>query len=316
LVLKHSNIDDAKKILRLLGFPRAQTGDRSAFCLLALLDLVPAKSWDQASSPMMGTRPIMDWMSEHYKKTYAENSREDIRRDSVQPFVAAGLALHNPDDPKRDTNSQDSVYQIDPIALDLIRSFESEHWDSKLSLYLSIRGTLIEQYAKERQQDRIPVLIKPGKEITFRPGKHSVLVKAVIEEFSPRFAPGGDLIYVGDTGEKFVYFEPNLLEDLGVVVNLHGKMPDVVIYYREKKWLILVEAVTSKNPVDGKRHAELANLFASSKVGLVYVTAFPTRRAMGRYVGSISWETEVWVADAPSHLIHFNGVRFLGPYAN
>jgi BsuBI/PstI restriction endonuclease domain len=28
----------------------------------------------------------------------------------------------------------------------------------------------------------------------------------------------------------------------------------------------------------------------------------------------ISWETEVWVADSPAHLIHFNGERFLGPY--
>jgi hypothetical protein len=35
---------------------------------------------------------------------------------------------------------------------------------------------------------------------------------------------------------------------------------------------------------------------------------------MSRYLGEIAWETEVWVADAPSHLIHFNGERFLGPY--
>ena len=91
-------------------------------------------------------------------------------------------------------------------------------------------------------------------------------------------------------------------------------MPDVVLHFTAKNWLLLVECVTSHGPVDGKRHAELAKLFAGSTAGLVYVTAFPNRAIMGRYLGEIAWETEVWVADAPSHLIHFNGVRFLGPY--
>lgn len=91
-------------------------------------------------------------------------------------------------------------------------------------------------------------------------------------------------------------------------------MPDVVLYYPERDWLLSIESVTSHGPVDGKRHAELARLFSSSKAGLVYVTAFPNRRAMGRYLPEIAWETEVWVADAPSHLIHFNAERFLGPH--
>lgn len=94
----------------------------------------------------------------------------------------------------------------------------------------------------------------------------------------------------------------------------HGKMPNVVLHYTKKNWLLLVESVTSHGPVDGKRHTELANLFAGSTAGLIYVTAFPNRAIMGRYLREIAWETEVWVANAPSHLIHFNGERFLGPY--
>jgi hypothetical protein len=121
-------------------------------------------------------------------------------------------------------------------------------------------------------------------------------------------------VYAGDTGEKWGYFDEKRLAELGIKVNSHGKMPDAILYCPKRKWLILVEAVTSHGPVDGKRHGELAKLFADSKVGLVYVTAFPNRSIMGRYLGEIAWETEVWVADAPSHLIHFNGSRFLGPY--
>ena len=126
--------------------------------------------------------------------------------------------------------------------------------------------------------------------------------------------PGGVLIYAGDTADKGGYFDKNLLAKLGVVVDGHGKIPDVVLNYPKRKWLLLVESVTSHGPVDGKRHDELSKLFAGSKAGLVYVTAFPTRALMTGYLWKIAWETEVWCADAPSHLIHFNGERFLGPH--
>ena len=166
----------------------------------------------------------------------------------------------------------------------------------------------------EREQNRIPMQIAPGKEITLSPGEHSELIRAIVEDFGPRFAPGSMLVYAGDTGDKWGYFDAVLLTELGVDVDSHGKMPDVVLYFVERNWLLLVESVTSHGPVDGKRHAELAKLFAGSTAGLVYVTAFPNRSIMGRYLGEIAWETEVWMADAPSHLIHFNGVRCLGPY--
>ena len=143
---------------------------------------------------------------------------------------------------------------------------------------------------------------------------HSELIRAIIEDFAPRFAPGSTLVYVGDTGDKWGYFDATLLAELGIDVDSHGKMPDVILHYSEKNWLLLVESVTTHGPVDGKRHAELAGLFDKSTAGLVYVTAFPNRAVMGRYLVEIAWETEVWVADAPSHLIHFNGERFLGPY--
>jgi hypothetical protein len=139
------------------------------------------------------------------------------------------------------------------------------------------------------------------------------LIKAIIEEFAPRFAPGGELIYAGDTGNK--YFDDALLASLGVTLDKHGKLPDVAIYFRVKNWLLLVESVTSHGPVDGKRHEDLARLFSQSTAPIVYVTAFPSRHIMAPYLGQIAWETEVWCADAPTHLIHFNGKRFLGPYA-
>ena len=311
---KHDYIEAARQIIISLGLPRTQQNERSALCLLALLNLTPGKAWADAEHPLVGITPIMDWVREHYDKEYAPNTRETFRRQTMHQFCDAGIALYNPDKPSRPVNSPKTVYQIEPAALGLLRTFGATAWHDSLRAYLAERETLAARYAQEREQSRIPVEIAPGQEITLSPGEHSELIRAIIKDFAPRFAPGSALIYAGDTGDKWGYFDAALLAELGVGVDSHGKMPDVALHYTRKNWLLLVESVTSHGPVDGKRHDELANLFAESKSGLVYITAFPNRAIMGRYLSEIAWATEVWIADAPSHLIHFNGERFLGPY--
>jgi len=313
---KERHLADALRVLIALGMPRAQQNERSAVSLLALLDLSPGKVWSQAAAPLIGITPIMDWARAHYDKEYAPNTRETFRRQTMHQLVDAGVALYNPDNPQRPVNSPKAVYQISGPALNLLKTFGSAQWAANLAQYLSVGQTLAAQYAAARDHHQIPVTLADGMVITLTPGEHSQLIKDIVESFAPRFAPGSVLVYAGDTGAKLGYFDQALLKRLGVVVDTHGKMPDVVLHYVEKDWLLLVESVTSHGPVDGKRHAELARLFAGSTAGLVYVTAFPNRSVMGRYLGEIAWETEVWVADAPSHLIHFNGVRFLGPYAS
>lgn len=309
-----NNIEAAKQVIILLGLPKAQQNERSALALLALLNLPQDKVWADAENPLVGITPIMDWARKHYGKEYAPNTRETFRRQTMHQFCDAGFALYNPDKPDRSVNSPKAVYQIEPAALTLLRTFGTPAWHDGLTAYLAGRETLVARYAMAREQNRIPVEIAPGKEITLSPGEHSELIRVIIEDFAQRFAPGSVLVYAGDTGDKWGYFDALLLAGLGVDVDSHSKMPDVVLHFTAKNWLLLVESVTSHGPVDGKRHAELAKLFAGSTAGLVYVTAFPNRAIMGRYLGEIAWETEVWVADAPSHLIHFNGVRFLGPY--
>ncbi|KIL39586.1 restriction endonuclease BsuBI [Gordoniibacillus kamchatkensis] len=310
----HPNLEGALEILKALGLPRAQLNERSALCLLAILNLTPDKSWSQAENPLIGITPMMEFSRVHYGKEYAPNTRETFRRQTMHQFIEAGISLYNPDKPTRPVNSPKAVYQIEPEALKLIRKYGTSQWEPALEAYLATRETLVERYAKEREQNRLPVQIAPGKQIHISQGEHSELIKAIIEDFAARYVPGGILIYAGDTGDKWGYFDEELLSRLGVRVNSKGKMPDVILYYPEKDWLLLIESVTSHGPVDGKRHDELARLFKDSSAGIVYVTAFPNRAVMARYLSVIAWETEVWVADAPSHLIHFNGVRFLGPY--
>ena len=311
---EHKNIRAALEILKALGLPRAQQNQRSALCLLALLDLKRNVKWASAKSPLIGITPMMEFAQKQYGKEYAPNTRETFRRQTMHQFVSAGLAVYNPDDPQRPVNSPKAVYQIEPEALVLVKQYGTKGWADALEAYLEVRDTLSARYAKEREQNRIPVQIAEGKKIDLSPGLHSELIKVIIEEFGARFVPGGQLVYVGDTGDKWGYYDEPLLQGLDVKVDAHGKMPDVVMYFSERNWLLLIESVTSHGPVDGKRHQELTQMFSASSAGLVYVTAFPSRALMTRYLTEIAWETEVWVADAPSHLIHFNGSRFLGPY--
>jgi len=158
------------------------------------------------------------------------------------------------------------------------------------------------------------VKLPSGETVTLSPGGQNPLIKQVIEEFCPRFAPGATVVYIGDAENKFLHLEAAYLKGLGVVIAPSAKMPDVVVHDTKRNWLLLVEAVTSAGAVDWKRRNELKELFKGCKAGLVFVTAFETRRSMQTFLPLISWETEVWVAEAPDHLIHFDGERFLGPY--
>jgi hypothetical protein len=313
LVAIRTRIEEAQAVLEALGLPGEQRNERSALTLLSLLDLKPDTPWSQANNPLRGITPMMEYFSAHYRKKYAPNSRETVRRFTVHQFEQAGILVKNPDAP-RAINSPDNVYQIEASSLELLKTFGTPGWQTNLSAYLQTRETLMQKYAVHRVMHRVPVTLPGGRKIELSPGGQNILIKEIIEAFCSLYLPGGELLYVGDAGSKFAIWERAALKELGVTVDEHGKMPDLVVYYQDRKWLVLIEAVTSHGPVNPKRHQELKELFSHANIGLVFVTAFLDRKTLTKYLGDIAWETEVWVADAPTHLIHFNGVRFLGPY--
>ena len=309
-----NKLNNALNVLKLLGMPVAQQNERSALTLLALIDLPPNGAWSDIKTPLIGVTPIMDWCKNNYGKEYAPNSRETFRRQTLHQFIEGGICLYNPDKPNRPVNSPKACYQIAPDLYSILKTYDTSKWAKELKKWLSDKDTLVKQYAKEREMELIPLTLPDGTKIKLSPGDHSQLIRDIVKEFGPRFAPGAEVIYLGDTGAKSDFFRAKRLAELGVVVNRKGKLPDVVLYWAEKDWLLLVESVTSHGPVDSKRHKELAKLFENASSGLVYVTAFPNRKLMAKYVAHISWETEVWTADAPTHMIHFNGDKFLGPH--
>jgi len=173
--------------------------------------------------------------------------------------------------------------------------------------------TLEKPYGKERHMRRIPVTLSNGDDIKLLPGRQNGLIKKVIADFCALYTPAGQVLYVSGIKDKWSYFDADALTGMGLSIKNHVKLPDIVVYHLEKNWLFLIEAATSHGTISPKRRRELEELFAGSKAGLVYVTAFPDRRAMTTYFDDIAWDTVAWFSESPTHLMHFNG-KFLGPY--
>ncbi|MBN1340852.1 MAG: restriction endonuclease [Bacteroidales bacterium] len=317
-----SKIEEAKQILEAIGLPKRQQNDRSALTLLALCNLKEQDKWSKSkaiSMSVVGNKEnakyegVMRFIAEHYKIKYAENSRETFRRQTLHQFVQAGIVDHNPENPELPTNSKDNHYRLSPEAIKVIKSFKTKNWNKEIRYFKENVGLLREKYSRKRDLRKIPVKLKNGTELNFSPGKHNEVQIAIIKEFASRFAPGSDLLYVGDTAKKDLYMDKKGLKNLGISIDEHSKLPDVVLYEKKKKWLFLIEAVTSHGPVSPKRIVELEKMLRNCQAGKIYVTAFPDFKEFKRHTSDIAWETEVWVVSFPDHMIHFNGDKFIGP---
>ena len=210
------------------------------------------------------------------------------------------------------TNSPNYSYRLTDEMLNLIRMYRGKGWKEYLYRFKSQHETLMDLYSNKRSFTKIPVKIN-GQEFTFSTGDHNLLQKAIIEEFAPRFAPYTECLYVGDTIEKDLVKNQAKLRELGFEITLHDKMPDIVLYSEDRNWLYFIESVTSVGPMDPKRVKEIEDMTKEVKAGKIYVTAFPDFKTYKKFSGYVAWDTEVWIAEMPDHMIHMNGDRFLGP---
>lgn len=308
-------IREAQAALDALGLPPAQQIEIAALTLLALVELGPDDSWSAAQrNPRTVSKGIMAFIAERYGKVYAPNTRETVRRQVLHQFLQARLVDYNPFEPDLPTNSPRAHYAINVLALDALRAYGTSVWQEKVGAFVAAHGSLAVAYAGRRSSGKlVPLTLPDGRRIELSPGRHNEVQKAVVELFAPRFAPDGRLLYLGDTARKTVVMESAALAELGLPTNEHDKLPDVVLYDAARRWLFLIEAVSSHGPMSPKRVIELSERLAGKQAGLVFVSAFPDMATFRRHMKAIAWETEVWLADAPDHMIHFNGDRFLGP---
>jgi hypothetical protein len=307
-------IEEAQDILKGLGLPKAQQNEMSALTLLALCGVAENDSWTEAyQHSLTVTKGVMDYVKKQYGRDYAPNTRETFRRQVLHQFVQARVADYNPDNEELPTNSPLAHYAITKEALSAIKNYGTDKWKKEAQKFIKKQGSLASKYEKRRSFDMVSVTLNDGKKLKLSPGKHNEVQAAVINEFAPRFSPGASVLYFGDTANKKLFIDDGGLLSLGIEITDHDKLPDAVIYDKNRNWLFLIEVVTSHGPMTPKRVFELEDLFEKCPAGKVYVSAFPDFSEFRKHTKEIAWETEVWIAEIPDHMIHYNGDRFLGP---
>ena len=302
---------EAKKILALLGMPAKQQGDICCYSLLALLNLSSKTPWADASNDWKRIHDLLGFIKTNYRVRYAENSRETFRKEAMHHFRTAAIIEDN----GMATNSPNYRYRITPEALSLFRSFGTDAWENKLAAFVSAHAALKEIYASKKKVDKVAVMVE-GVEYALSKGSHNQLQKAVIDEFASRFAKNSNCLYLGDTTKRDLIKKVDELRKLGFEITLHDKMPDIVLYRADKNWLYFIECVTSVGPMSPARILELNQMTAGVTAGKIYITAFPDRKTYKRFIDQLAWETEVWLADDPEHMVHLNGNKFIGPHGN
>lgn len=303
-----TKIDETRKFLCDIGMPQKQQTDLCCHVLLAMASLNEEDKWSNVTNSWIRIHDIIQFMNNNYGTSYAENSRETVRKQVLHHFRNAAIIEDN----QKATNSPNYRYKLTDEIVVVLKKLGTKQEKSVLKNFKIKHDSLINIYASKKRMTKMPVKIN-DKEFTFSTGKHNELQKAIIEEFAPRFAPNSECLYVGDTIEKDLFKNEEKLKELGFQITLHDKMPDVVLYKEDKGWIYFIEAVTSVGPMDPKRIIEINKMTEKVKSGKIFITAFLDFKTFKSFSESLAWETEVWISEMPDHMIHLNGDKFMGP---
>lgn len=312
-------INTALHILELFGIPIDGTPrrlERMAIAFLACGDIKQitdlSKTKDSNSNYSLKTRDIIKYVNQHFGENISSGSYDDIRRKDLKLLTVAEVVLQS--SPNSATNDSTRGYSINPIYADLTRKFNNKNWENEVSAALKNIEPLKEKLGRARNIKKVDVQLPSGNKLKFSIGEHNDLQKAIIEEFLPRYGYNAKVLYVGDTSNKYLHLDKEKLQSLNFFEISHEELPDVIAYSEEKNWIYLIEAVHSSGPISELRLLQLQKITEKCNAEIIYVTAFLNRKKFRQFIVDIAWETEVWIADNPDHLIHFNGDKFLGPY--
>lgn len=303
-------------VLAQVGIPMADTDRRKERMAMACLAVGGIKtSFSEAKSSNDGrflkTRDIIDFENENYSENISSGSYDDVRRKDLLYPVEAGIIINSGSIESQAVNNPTRGYALAPHFADLLINYGGKKWPYALKSYQKHSIQLAEELKRKRELDRIPITIAPDVILNLSAGEHNVLQKKIIEDFLPAFGMGAELLYIGDTEDKYLFLQEDKLRKIGFFELEHEELPDIVAYSEEKNLLFMIEAVHSAGPMSEVRVRKLLRQLKECQATLVFVTAFLDKITFRKWVVDIAWETEVWIADAPEHMIHFNGHKFL-----
>lgn len=309
-------INEALDILESVGIPidkSERTLERMAVCFLAVANVT--NKWNEAKeNTNLKSRAIISFVNEHFEENISSGSYDDIRRKDLKLLVLADLVENSGVNKGSATNDPTRGYSLKADFRNLILTYNTTNWEDSLKVFIKTKPSLSEILERKRNIEKIPVTLPNGKPLKLSLGKHNILQKEIIEQFLPRFGSACVVLYIGDTSNKSLHIETTELKNLNFFDLSHDELPDIIAYSKKHNWLYLIEAVHSSGPMSETRVLELRTMLKDCKAELIFVTSFSTKAEFKKWMLDVAWETEVWIAENPDHLIHFNGHKFLGAY--
>lgn len=304
-------------ILEAVGIPLEQEGDRNkvriAEAALAVAGI--RRSFSEAVSSdekhFLTTRKIIEFENDYLEGNYSSGSYDDIRRHHLILLTTAGYVVNSSQLDTQSTNNPTRGYAASPMFAELLRSYGTKSWKKTLEDFKLKNEELKEQLARKRELERIPVILPSGVEVRLSAGEHNELQRDIIQKFLPVYGFGAEVLYLGDTTDKYLVREDEKLKALNFFELEHEELPDVVAYSKDKNLLFLIEAVHSFGQMGEIRVRKLKEKLQDCTAQLIFVSAFENKKIFRKFSADIAWESEVWIADNPDHMIHFNGYKFL-----
>lgn len=312
-------LNEAKEILESIELPQSLTNPRSVMTLAALAEISASRKWRQASEDYHGTHHIVEFINSNFpnkagldKQPYAENSRETFRKDTIKPWISAGILEAKAG---LSTNDKDNSYRFTSYFAALIRSYGTEQWKERLAEYKKTHISYAEYLKQAKSVERDYLTEYLGVEIRLKRSAHNKLQVEILKSLVPLISKGNpELLYIGDAADRDLWQKDNRLKELGInVLSSSGNLPDIIMYDNASKRVIFIEAYHSTGPFTLDRVNKIKSLCeCEAGTQVAFVTAFDSTAKMLKNYKTIAWDTEIWCEDEPTHLLHKNGDKFIG----
>jgi hypothetical protein len=305
-------LSEIKSILGQLLFPKRYLSDQTAICLKALADKAE-RAGLLAGHKMLadGARihDILNFARDVMGKKVAENTREAYRKTSLAPLMNFGLVVRH----QLSTNDPNTYYRLHP---DLADAFLEKDTDQRNKVINQLRFRLAKPKARTARKGSLTgdTLVRVGGTQTFAlsPGEHNLLEKAVAETFAAAFLQEASIVYLGDTAPRKGYQNRTLMRKLNLPIDTAESLPDVIVFSESESHLVIAEAVTNSGPINAMRLEQLQGFTKGPRQlyhKISYVTAFPSRSVLRRFVEEIAWGSSAWIENEPNNIIHFEQIE-------
>lgn len=317
----YSCLNDARDILKSVGMPEKYCNPRCVMVFAACAEMGGASTrWRNASENYHGIHEIIDFVNREFPDKagldtsgYQENSRETIRKATLKPFTSAGIM-----EPKSGlaTNDKANSYRFTAKFASLIRTYGTPQWEDSLKAFMEGYTTYAEILKQTKKIEATYQCSYAGADFSLKMNPHNKLQIAAIEHLFPLIAKvqPPELLYLGDAADRDLQQNNERLNELGIhVLSESGLLPDIIAYDKPNNRILFIEAYYSGGAFTVDKVNKIKSLCnCPSGTEAAFITAFDTTKKMLKAYSEVAWDTEIWVAEEPTHLLHKNGDKFVG----